>query len=162
MFTDHGWQEPEIIRVPEDYRSLVGGHPLVAETLFRRGIHSPQAVRAFLDPNLYLPSSPFELQDLRSAVDLVAEAVSKGTAICVWGDFDVDGQSSTTLLVEALRGLGANVRYYIPDREVESHGFHPASLRLLLEQGIGLVITCDTGVTGQEAVDVAREFGAQR
>jgi single-stranded-DNA-specific exonuclease len=161
MFTDHGWQEPEIIRVPEDYRSLVGGHPLVAETLFRRGIHSPQAVRAFLDPNLYLPSSPFELQDLRSAVDLVTEAVSKGTAICVWGDFDVDGQSSTTLLVEALRGLGANVRYYIPDREVESHGFHPASLRLLLEQGIGLVITCDTGVTGQEAVDVAREFGAQ-
>ena len=161
MPTERPWQEPEIIRVPEDFRSRVGGHPLVAETLFRRGIRSPQAALAFLDPTQYHPCSPYELPDLRSAVGLISEAVRKGTEICVWGDFDVDGQTSTTLLVEALHSLGAIVRYYIPDREVESHGFHPASLQPLLEQGVGLVITCDTGVTGHEAVDVVHKAGAR-
>jgi len=161
MTAESKWLEPELISVPEDLKAAAGGHPLIAETLFRRGLQSPQAALGFLDPSHYRPSSPEELPDFQPGAELIAQAVENSTDICVWGDFDVDGQTSTTLLVEALRDLGAPVCYYIPDRERESHGFHPASLRTLLEQGVGLVITCDTGVSGFEAVRVADEFGAK-
>ncbi|MFN2147085.1 MAG: single-stranded-DNA-specific exonuclease RecJ [Anaerolineales bacterium] len=161
MTLERTWLEPTIIQVPEVLRAEVGGHPLIAETLFRRGLRSPQAARAFLDPASYRPRGPADLPDMRTAVNLIARAVQAGTEICVWGDFDVDGQTATTLLVEALRDLGASVRYYIPQRERESHGLHPQSLKGLLDQGIGLIITCDTGVTAHEAVDLAHGCGAQ-
>jgi len=150
-----------MIDVPEALRVAVGGHPLVAETLFRRGIELPRQANAFLDPQAYEPTPAFELPDLLPAARLIQQAIDRQDSLCVWGDFDVDGQTSTTLLVEALRGLGANVRYYIPDREAESHGFHARSLRQLLEQGVRLVVTCDTGISGHEAVDLANQSGAQ-
>ena len=79
--------------------------------------------------------------------------------ICVWGDFDVDGQTSTALLVQTLRALGANVIYYIPIRGKESHGVHIESLKPIIDNGAKLIVTCDTGITAHEAVDYANSRG---
>lgn len=154
------WLEPPAIQVPESLRATVGGHPLVAETMVQRGILTPDAARAFLDPTCYAPSPPEELPDLTAAVERVEAAVRSGEQICVWGDFDVDGQTSTSLLVLVLRALGADVTHYIPLRARESHGIGRASLERVLDAGAQLILTCDTGVAAHAAVVTAASRGA--
>lgn len=153
------WLEPQAVDVPPELAAQVGGHPLVAETLIRRGISDPQTARAFLDPAYYQPASPYDLPDMARAVERVARALQAGERIGVWGDFDVDGQTATTLLVSALRGLGAQVTHYIPNRQREGHGVHLPSLAQLLDEGVTLVLTCDTGIDAHSAVQFARTRG---
>jgi single-stranded-DNA-specific exonuclease len=130
--------------------------PLVAQTLARRGISDPAQARAFLHPT-ELPSEPFP--DIEKAVEIIKLAIRKNETICVWGDFDVDGQTSTALLVQTLQGLGARVVYYIPVRGKESHGVHIESLKPILDNGVRLIVTCDTGITAHAAVDYANSRG---
>lgn len=153
------WLEPEAVAVPDVVRDLVGGHPLVAETLARRGLTDPAAIRAFLDPDSYSPASPLDLPDMDRAVERLLRALDTGEQICVWGDFDVDGQTSTSLLVSALRTLGANVTYHIPNRQLEGHGVNVRVLAQEIDDGAQVILTCDTGIAAHEAVDYANERG---
>ena len=77
----------------------------------------------------------------------------------IWGDFDVDGQTATALLYSALRRLGARVSYHVPNRFSEGHGIHLPTLKRRLDGGVDLILTCDTGVTAQAAVDYAAGRG---
>ena len=88
-------------------------------------------------------------------------AIRQGEEICVWGDFDVDGQTATTLLVSTLRDLGGAVGYHIPVRATESHGLNVPVLRELIAQGARLFLTCDTGVGAHEAIAYARDSGVE-
>ena len=153
------WHDPQPVEVSGELRSLVGGHPLVAERLVRAGLGDPAAAQAFLDPQAYQPSSPFELPDLEIGAARLERAIREGEPILIWGDFDVDGQTATALLFTALRQLGANVRYHVPLRDGEGHGMHLPRLREWLGRGIRVIVTCDTGITSHEAVIVAREAG---
>ncbi len=154
------WTFPPPADVPAALRQAVGGHPLVAELLFRRGVTDPQAARAFLDPDAWQPSPPEALPGLSEAAALLEEAVRRRKRILVWGDFDVDGQTSTALLVETLRLLGASPAFYIPNRARESHGVHlPALERLLRDPGFDLLLTCDTGITAHAALTFLRARG---
>ncbi len=153
------WLEPRDISIPEALLSAVGGHPLVAVTLARRGIVDVQAARAFLDPEVYTPASPWDLPGMQVAVERLQRAIRQGESICVWGDFDVDGQTATALLVSVLRSLGAKSSFHIPVREVESHGVNLPVLKKIIDGGAQLVLTCDTGIGAHEAVDYARERG---
>jgi single-stranded-DNA-specific exonuclease len=139
------WIEPDIVDVPEELRQVVGGHPLIAETLCRRGIVNPLHARGFLNPADYTPTLPFDLPDIERAVERIEYAIRQQQKICVWGDFDVDGQTATSLLVSALKMRGArNVSYYIPDRQTEGHGVHLPKLKQIIAEGIHLIITCDS------------------
>ena len=149
------WLDPHPIQIPASFADLKL-HPLVEQTLLRRGISRPEDVEAFLHPDTN-SSTPFP--DIEKAVDRILLAIRKGEKICVWGDFDVDGQTSTTLLVQTLRALGANVVYYIPIRGKESHGVHIESLKPILDSGVKLIVTCDTGITAHEAIDYANSRG---
>ncbi len=153
------WVEPEEISVPASLRHAIGGNPLVATTLTRRGITESETARAFIDPTLYTPASPSELPDLTKAVDRLEQAIYRQEIICVWGDFDVDGQTATTLLVSTLRDLGAKVTYHIPVREKESHGINIPILDDFLDQGINLLLTCDTGIAAHEPITHAQGRG---
>ncbi|MGD2206584.1 MAG: single-stranded-DNA-specific exonuclease RecJ, partial [Anaerolineae bacterium] len=124
------WLDPEPVDVPAPLRSTVGGHSLVAETLARRGILTPEAARAFLDPDAYTPASPTDLPDLDRAVERLHRAIAQHEQIAVWGDFDADGQTATALLLETLRVLGASVTFHIPARQ-EGHGLHRRGLERL-------------------------------
>ena len=153
------WIGPEPAAVPEALRTEAGGHPLVAEVLARRGYAAVEAARAFLDPNRYAPASPFALPDMAAALARVEQAIARRERIGVWGDFDVDGQTATTLLVSTLRDLGADVIHHIPNREKESHGVNVPMLSQFIGMGVKLVLTCDTGVAAHDAVDYARSRG---
>lgn len=158
------WIEPHAIEVPEALRTAVGGHPLVAQVLLARGVESPEAAMAFFDPAATPKSDPLDLPDLDIAVARLVKAIRDQEPVLVWGDFDVDGQTSTTLLVTTLQQLGTRVSFHIPVREIESHGVNLPVLKRLLapEVGsprIGLVLTCDTGITAHEAMDYAASRG---
>ncbi len=154
------WLEPQPVEVPEALRQAVGGHPLVAEALMRRGIGVADAARAFLDPACYRPRLPAELPGLDAALARVAQAVRKGERILVWGDFDVDGLASTAILVESLRALGAVVSHHVPGRG-EGHGVQLDVLRRFLggANPPQLILTCDTGVSAAAPVAYARALG---
>lgn len=152
------WIDPPPVDVSADFQSAIGGHPLVARILVQRGISDLAAARAFLDPAAYTPAPPEALPGMIPACQRIERAIRQGETICVWGDFDVDGQTATTLLVEALRGLNAKVIYHIPVRARESHGVNVAALAPLLDQA-SLLLTCDTGITAHEAAAYARGRG---
>jgi len=149
------WLDPHPVDVPASFSAL-GLHPLIAQTLIRRGIRTPDSARAFLRPDT-LPSTPFP--DIEKAVDIINAAIRNNEMICIWGDFDVDGQTSTALLVQTLRAIGADVVYYIPIRGKESHGVHIESLKPIIDNGAKLILTCDTGITAHEAIDYANSRG---
>jgi len=155
------WIEPQEVAVPEALQAAIGGHPLVAQTLARRGLIYIPAAQAFLDPSQYTPTPPTELPGLTEAVDRLVRAIQQKKSICVWGDFDVDGQTSTTVLFSTLRELGANVIFHIPVRASESHGVNLPVLKQLLNQGVELLLTCDTGIASNDAIDYAQHSGIE-
>lgn len=149
------WREPEAISVSPELREAIGGHPLVVETLVRRGITDPAPAQGFFNAQHYSPASPYDLPDMDKAVQRLVEAVHGEEKICVWGDFDVDGQTATALLVSTLEDLGARVSYHIPVREQESHGVNLTMLTRMIADGARLILTCDTGISAHEAIDYA-------
>lgn len=159
------WLDPPILDIPAAFADLP---PLLARTLVRRGLTDVSAARAFLHPE-ELPPTPYPNLErapdgssrggIDAAVARVNLAARRGETICVWGDFDVDGQTSTALLVQTLRGIGAKVVYYIPIRGKESHGVHVESLKPIIDNGATLVVTCDTGVTAHSAIDYVNSRG---
>jgi single-stranded-DNA-specific exonuclease len=156
--TDQRWLEPAAVEVSDALRAVVGGHPLIAQILMRRGILTVEAAQAFLDPASYQPASPYDLPQMDRAVERIKAALAAQEPMAVWGDFDVDGQTSTALLVDALRGLGADARYYIPGRQ-EGHGVRMEPLKRLIDDGARLLITCDCGVSDVAEVEYARSRG---
>jgi len=153
------WQLlPRLEEVPE---RLQAWHPLVWQACQRKGLPTLDALEGWLDPAHYQPASPLALPDLALATERIQRAAQQGESVAVWGDFDVDGQTSTALLVSALHQLGLQVSSYIPHRITEGHGVHVDTLIPLIEQGIRLLITCDTGVDAHEAVEVARQHGVE-
>jgi single-stranded-DNA-specific exonuclease len=155
------WTEPAPVSVPRSLREAVGGHPLVAETLVRRGYGTAEAALTFLDPNAYGPTAPESLPGLAEAVERIEQALARRELICVWGDFDVDGQTATTVLVSTFRDLGGVVDYHIPVRERESHGVRRPWLDRELAKGVRLLVTCDTGIDAHEAVTYAQSQGVE-
>ncbi len=134
-------------------------HPLVQQVLQRQGMNDLVSAHAFLDPNLYTPQPPSALPGMDSALERVSTAIRKKERICVWGDFDVDGQTSTTVLFQTIQQLGGNTQYYIPVRARESHGVHLPKLKELINSGVQCIVTCDTGISAHEAVDYAASRG---
>lgn len=158
------WIEPQPVQVPASFQAAIGGHTLVAEILIRRGLGNLGDAQAFLNADLYKSSLPTELPGIEEACTRIERAITRGEWICVWGDFDVDGQTSTTLLVSALRGLVPSGReeriiYHIPMRARESHGVNWEHLEPILASGASLVVTCDTGISSHEALHKARQSG---
>lgn len=131
----------------------------MAKTLARRGIHDVQTARAFLDPRHYQPAPAGDLPDIEEAAERLLRASHRGERVCVWGDFDVDGQTATSLLVSALGELIPQMAYYIPNRLRESHGVNVSRLTELIDRGMDVLLTCDTGVSAHAAIAYARTRG---
>jgi len=142
----------------------VGGHPLVARLLTQRGFDTMEKARPFLDPEHYTPAPPTDLIGVAEAALHLYQAINQKQKILVWGDFDVDGQTSTSLLVAALHKLTgmARVRFHVPNRFSEGHGINPERLQLWLDDDLwrpDLLLTCDTGIAETTAVTLAKQAG---
>ncbi|HEY2542568.1 MAG TPA: single-stranded-DNA-specific exonuclease RecJ, partial [Gaiellaceae bacterium] len=131
-----------------------------AGVLVRRGYGDPAAAAAFLAGELP-PHDPFLLGDMRIACERIRAAVADGRRICVHGDYDVDGISATALAVLLLRELGADVEWHLPSRFDEGYGVRAETLARLADDGCGLVLTVDCGITAVEEVAEARARGLE-
>ncbi len=132
--------------------------PVTASVLVRRGYGDPEQARAFLEAKLP-EHDPFQLGDMREACDAIRAAIAAGKRICVHGDYDADGICATALAVLILRELGADVEAHVPSRFDEGYGLQRDTITRLAEEGCGLVVTVDCGITAVEEVAHARELG---
>src|SRR5438105_1207029 len=147
-------------RVQAELASSLGISELTAGVLVRRGYDDPAAAQAFLAGELP-PHDPFLLGDVRTACDRIRAAVADGRRICVHGDYDVDGIAATTLAVLLLRELGADVDWHLPSRFDEGYGVRSETLARLADEGSGLVLTVDCGITAVAEVAEAKERGLE-
>jgi len=133
--------------------------PTVARILVARGITTFDQAREFFRPSLADLHDPFLMDGMDRAVERSLRAVEQGEPIAIYGDYDVDGTSSAAMLTLYFRSLGANVRYYIPDRFTEGYGVSTVGIDRLVAEGVKLIITIDCGITAVEQVLYARERG---
>jgi len=147
-------------RVQTELARELGISELTASVLVRRGYTDPEDARAFLE-GAPAPHDPFLLGDMRVACERIRAAVADGRRICVHGDYDVDGISATALAVLLLRELGAAVEWHLPSRFDEGYGVSSGTLGRLADEGCGLVLTVDCGITAVAEVAEARARGLE-
>jgi len=149
---------PCLHRDSSELSRALGVSETTARVLVRRGYGKPEEARAFLDGALPR-HDPHLLRDTAQACDTIRAAVADGKRICVHGDYDADGICATALAVLVLRELGADVSWHLPSRFEEGYGLRSETLTKLAEEGCGLVITVDCGITAVEEVAHAKALG---
>ena len=132
---------------------------LTALTLFNRGYTEPERAAEFLSAESNPFFDPFLLNDMEKAVDRIIRAVDEKEKIVIYGDYDVDGVTSVSILYRYLSGIGATVGYHVPDRESEGYGVSKDTLKALYDSGTSLIVTVDTGITAIEEADFASSLG---
>ena len=146
-----GDQEKENILIRE-----LGVNPIVAKLMVNRHIDVDEG-RQFLQGTLSDLLDPFTLKDMDVAVSLVLETIECHKPIVIYGDYDVDGITATSVLYRLLKKLGADVTYYIPERQSEGYGLNLEALEHLIERGTALVITVDCGISSYDIVEAVRD-----
>ena len=133
--------------------------PAIARVLVNRKILTAEAARAFLYGGLEELHDPYLMKGMDRAVARIGRAVAGGEKILVFGDYDVDGVLSTVMLVKALRTLGAQVEYFIPERLTDGYGIKDEHVRIPVERGATLVISVDCGIKAVAFTALARDKG---
>ncbi|MBQ8057212.1 MAG: single-stranded-DNA-specific exonuclease RecJ [Ruminococcus sp.] len=133
---------------------------LIAMLLDIRGITEDDAINDFLYNDSTL-SDPFDAKDMDKAVDRIKSAIENFEKICIYGDFDADGVTSTALLYSYLEAVGANVMFYIPAREGEGYGMNNDAVNLLYENGVKLIVTVDNGIAAVDEIAYAKSLGIE-
>lgn len=136
-----------------------GISPVVARLLLQREITTGEAVEAFLKPKLSDLRSPALLPGMEAATQRILASVAAGEPIVVYGDYDADGMTATSILYLCLKNLGASVVYHLPSRSEEGYGLHVESVEKLAEYGKRLIITVDCGIASVDAARRCRELG---
>lgn len=152
------WNESEEEQAQSLVRQL-GLPPLVAKLLVRRGCGDIGAANRFLYGGIDEMHDPFLLKGMKEAVEAIREAGDKGEKIRIYGDYDADGVSSTSLLIMLFRKLGYHYDYYIPHRALEGYGLNRKALELASQEGVSLIVTVDTGISAHEEAAYAMELG---
>lgn len=130
-----------------------------ASLLYNRGFHTAEDASRFLNFNDVVMHSPLLLKDVEKAVARISEALENNERIAIFGDYDVDGVTSVTMLYLYLHNLGADIGYYIPNRIGEGYGLSREAINLLYNKGVSLIITVDTGITAVDETEYAKSLG---
>ena len=137
---------------------LIDCHPAVASLLIQRGLDSEKNIQAFLQPSLHHLRPPFSITGMTEAVERIGRAILNAEKILIFGDYDVDGVTATTLLYQFLKEIGAEIACYIPHRVTEGYGLKASHITDLAVPGkIKIVLTVDCGVSSHEAVSLAKD-----
>ena len=155
------WQiaPPQIDKAQELSRST-GLLPLVAQIIINRNIATAEEAHIYIEPESQdLPSPLAEFEDLAKSIESIEEAIADEEPIAICGDYDADGMTSTALLLRALKHLGANVDYAIPSRMKDGYGINNRIVEEFAENGVGLILTVDNGISAYEPVTRAIELG---
>ncbi|MBS4749831.1 single-stranded-DNA-specific exonuclease RecJ [Granulicatella sp. zg-ZJ] len=126
----------------------------------QRGVHSKIQLEQFQNPTLDQLHDPYLMHDMEKAVNRIKEAIEKNEKILIYGDYDADGITSTTILSEAIDMLGGNVHFYLPNRATDGYGPNVDVYKYMIDvDHVELIVTCDNGVAGHEAIDLAMKKG---
>ncbi len=123
-----------------------------------RGVRTEEEIRALLEGVEEL-GDPFAMKDMDKAAGRIRQAIDEYERIAVYGDYDADGVTATAILYQYLLAQGADVVFYIPQREGEGYGMNPGAVHTLHEQGVKLIVTVDNGISSLQEVELARELG---
>ncbi len=154
------------VLLPQPEPQLVDGlanalriNRVVASLLASRGYDTPEKANEFLNPTLDALFDPFLFSQMDRAVERVKRAIRDGERVVVYGDYDVDGTTGTSLLLKILGEIGARVSYYIPNRLKEGYGLSESGVKAAEKRGASLIITVDCGVSARKEVDLAKSLG---
>ena len=132
---------------------------ILATLLAQQGIDSTEQAKKFFEPSMEEIHDPTLLHDMDKAVERIEQAVEKQEQITIYGDYDADGITSTSLMYETLLSIGANVNYYVPNRFTDGYGPNMDAYQRLIDNGTQLFITVDNGVSGKNVIDKVMEAG---
>jgi len=163
------WQVQPSPEVPQWFLEAVKSYApasegyYAAQLLWQRGIRELNQLAGFINPDLYQPASSFEFgQEMKRAVQRLQQARDNGEKVAIWGDFDADGITATSVLWDGLGQFlpqNQQLTYYIPNRLTESHGLNCPGIDQLAESGTQLIVTCDTGSTNLSEIEYASQLG---
>ncbi len=153
------WQIPYERPEPPEELLRAGYPPLLAAILKKRGVTTVKEAEGLFHSGPEQMHDPFLLQDMDRAAARLRQAVAQGETVAVYGDYDVDGITSTCLLTDYLRSKGLDCIPYIPSRDNEGYGLNAAALRSLREKGVSLTVTVDCGITAREEALFAHSIG---
>ena len=146
---------------PDEDLINVAGSKLLAQLLIQRGINTVQKIKSFLNPSEFTPISPYSFNDMEKAVKRIIKAISEKQHIVVCGDFDADGVTSTAVMYKTLKLLGADISYYIPDRQTENHGLNKSVIiKRIAKKQAKLFITVACEISDFEEVNLINSLGA--
>lgn len=134
-------------------------NPLIARLLANRGIVNKKEASLFLNGTVDDLNDASMMKDMAKGVSIIKDAIEQKKRIVIYGDYDCDGVCSTTIFYKVLKKLGANFKYYIPNREDEGYGMNSDRIRKLKEEGAEVILTCDNGISAIDQVKVAKELG---
>lgn len=143
----------------ESIAAECGVSPFIGKMLAIRGIDSVERAKAFLQVSPEQFHNPLLMDGMEQSVQRIRRAIERAEPICIYGDYDADGVSSTALMVHLMRQLGAKFDYYIPNRFTEGYGLNNDALAQIKERGFQLVVTVDTGISAVEQAAYARQLG---
>ncbi len=143
----------------EAYSEIFDIPKIVAKVLINRGFTDAAEAKKFLDKTSENFYSPNLMCDMDKAVERIKKAIENKENVVVYGDYDVDGITSTAILVRYLRGQGVNASAYIPDRQNEGYGINKTAVKKIYDSGATLLISVDTGITAVEETEYAKELG---
>ncbi|MCE4963333.1 single-stranded-DNA-specific exonuclease RecJ [Staphylococcus haemolyticus] len=132
--------------------------PIIKKLLESKSITDDESIKALLDETI-INHNPWLLSDMEKAVTRINEAIDKNERILVYGDYDADGVTSTTILVNTLQTLGAEVGWYIPNRFSEGYGPNELAFRNAYDEGVSLIITVDNGIQGHKEIEMVQKLG---
>lgn len=134
---------------------------LLARVLVNRGINTDEKIRKFLYPTLDDLYDPYMLNDMELAVKRIIQAIEQNEKITVFGDYDVDGITSVTILKKFLDEQNVSVNYYLPNRLSEGYGLNNSALQKIKDRGTNLIITVDCGISAYEEIEFAKSLGME-
>ena len=134
---------------------------LLATILVNRGIDNGEKIRQFLEPTRQDFYDPYLMEDMEIAVERIVKAIENQEKVIIYGDYDVDGITSTTVLKKFLKDLGLEVSYYIPNRLNEGYGLNNKAIEKIVNEGYSLMITVDCGISAIEEIDYANSLGLE-
>lgn len=135
--------------------------PVVGQLLVSRGLTDRAAVEHFLSADLQELEDPFQMKGMEQACQVIGRAIRQHWPITIYGDYDVDGVTSTSTLMTYFRHIGCPADYYIPDRMEEGYGMNQEAVRRIAQRGAKLIITVDCGITAVQEVELAHALGMQ-
>ncbi len=144
---------------PSAWAERLSISPLLLEILWRRGLTDAEAMESFLSARLNALSPPARWPQIPEAAALLARELLSGKKLVVWGDYDVDGITASTLVLDVLEAHGIQAGCHLPDRRSEGYGLNIPQIEVLAAQGYGILLTVDCGISNVEAVRRARELG---